>query len=234
VGHVARRRALGSGGRRTLCSRRRWRRRGRRWRGHGVAARSRGRHGRRGRRRKEQQRVEIALRVGGLAHPQMDVRRGQLPLACGIDRPDQVAFGNDNASSDGDGPEVYERHRVSVRRLDRHRLSGDGHGAGKHHRSGGRRNDGCADRGADVDPTVLPRRVRVRVIEGERRQDRAGDGPAPAQRRSRGEKHCDARENDQPFDGGNLRCQECKLEATVARTAGSCQNWIQRCYKELR
>ena len=151
-----------------------------------ISARSRRRHRDRVGAGQEQLRVDIALRVWGLPDAEVDVRHRQLRNAARVDGADRIALPDRRPAPDRERAEVHERHRVPIRRLDRHRLARGRHGSGERNRAGRRREDGRPHRRADVDPAVLSRRVRVRTVERERRQDGPRHRPAPAQRRSRG------------------------------------------------
>jgi hypothetical protein len=155
------------------------------------------RHGRRrrgvpaGRRRRdrarlrggqEQQRVDVALCVCGLPDAQVDVRGRQLRLAARVDRTHGVAFVHRNPAPDRIRAEMHERDRVSVERLDRHRLAAHRHGSGIRDRAGRRSDNRGPDGRADVDSAMLPGSVGVHAVERECRQHRPGHGPAPTQR----------------------------------------------------
>lgn len=166
------RRLLGNG-----LRRRRGLRRSRRC-GRSVGGRRRGGREGRGRsrlglrsvgrpRRQEAQRVEVAVRVRSEANAEMDVRPGDSRLPTRPDRPDDPPFNNGRPSRRADRSQLDERHRVPVRRLNRHAFATRRHRPGKadrpthgrpHRRSQGR---------SDVDAAVLPAGVGV-VAEFER------------------------------------------------------------------
>jgi hypothetical protein len=79
----------------------------------------------------ERQRIEVTLRIIGMAHPEVDERHGQLGLAARADRAYDLALRDGVAAADGVRPEVHERDRVAVRRRDRQRLAAAGHRAGE-------------------------------------------------------------------------------------------------------
>jgi hypothetical protein len=130
----------------------------------GLGSRSRGRLGLRGLgrpRRQEAERVEIAVRVRREANAEMDVRRRGFWLSARPNRPDDRAFRNPRAARYSDRPQLDERDRVPLRRLDRHAFATRRHRSGKadrptrggaHRRSQGRSN---------VDAAVLPAGVGV-------------------------------------------------------------------------
>jgi hypothetical protein len=158
---------------------------GRRGRGRGrISSRSRGLHRARVGGGQEQLRVDVALWVPGLTDAEVDIRHRQLRNATRVDRANRFAFPDDRPAPDREGAEVHERHGIPVRRLDRHRLAGSRHGSSERDGPRGRRDDGRPHRRTDVEPAVLSRRVRVRAVERERRQDGPGHRPAPGQCRS--------------------------------------------------
>ena len=193
LGRVRGRRRAGRGGRgggrssRDRCSHRRSRR------GGSVTGRRR----RRGRRRatgdgtasdggavgdtdgQEPSRVEIALLVARDPDTQVDVRRRHLGVAAGADRPDRVALGNRCTLRDEDRAEMGERDCVPVPGEDRDTLAGGGDGPGERDRTALRRDNCCARVAGDVDPAVLPGRIRMSRIEGKRLDDVARSRPGP-------------------------------------------------------
>ena len=170
-------------------NRRRWRRGGRRRAADRIGHRSRLRRwlrprpGRRRRvlRRQEGQRIEIALRVVGESHPEVDVRHRQLGLAARADRADELPLRDGVAAPDDVRPEVNERHRIAVGSRDRHRLAADRHRPRERDRARDGSNHRCPGGRADVDPTMLSGGIWVRAVEREEREHRALHGPAPAE-----------------------------------------------------
>jgi hypothetical protein len=85
------------------------------------------RPGRRGRRlgrrsrREQRRRIDVALRIVGAAHAQVDVRHLHLGIARGAECPHRFSLGDPVAGADEGRPEVKQRHRVAVCRPDRHR-----------------------------------------------------------------------------------------------------------------
>jgi hypothetical protein len=108
--------------------RRRWH--GRRRRG---GLRCRRLHGRRRlhRRRQEEERVEVALRVGGPAHAEVHVRHRVLGHAARADGTHGGPFGDRRAPFDRQRSEMQQRHGVAVGRLDRDRAPARRHRPGK-------------------------------------------------------------------------------------------------------
>jgi hypothetical protein len=135
-----------------------------------------------GERRQEEERVEVPLRVGGVADAEVHVRHGLLGQSARTHRTNRVTLGDGRPAPNGHGAEMEQRDRVAVRRLD-----GDGPPAGRH--GSGERDDAasrCDNRGTssrpDVDPTVETARVRIGA-EAERVQNRPLHWPGPPLRR---------------------------------------------------
>ena len=141
--------------------------------------------------RQEPCRVEVPLLVGVEPNAQMDVGLVHLGISARSDCPDAVAFGDCRALLNGDRSEVCERHVVSVCGLDGDRLAAGRHRARERHDSGGGSHYSGARAAADVEAAMLPRRIGLSAIEGERLQDRAVGRPGPGARRGRGgERNC--------------------------------------------
>jgi hypothetical protein len=85
----------------------------------------------------------------------MDVGLGMLQLPARADGRHGCAFGDSGALLDPKRPEMEERHRVSVERLDRQRPSAPGHRPGERDRTCGRRAHRSAGHCRDVDAAVL-------------------------------------------------------------------------------
>jgi hypothetical protein len=159
-------------------------RRGRRgwcWRNGALAAA--GRLDRPGRRTgQEQQRVEVSLLLGSLANPEVHVGDVELGNAAGPDGADRISLLHGLSPPHVVRAEVHQGRGVAVRRLDRDGLAATRDAAGERDGPGGGRHDGSPGIGPDVDPSVLSRRVRVRLIERERAQHGARHRPGPAER----------------------------------------------------
>lgn len=131
---------------------------------------------------KKRQRVDVAVRFGGQADPEVDVRLDPLGVAARADRADGLSFLDRSPCRHADRSEMDERDRVAVGRANRQaepfarKLPGKRHDARR----------GSLDVGAcvsgDVDPTMLAARVRI-VLGDERAEHRAFDGPRPGRRR---------------------------------------------------
>ena len=77
------------------------------------------------------------------------------------DLADDPSFSDRAAARDGDRSELEQRHGVAVGRLDRQRAAPGRNGADERDDACGRRPHGVAGGGADVDSTMLARRVLV-------------------------------------------------------------------------
>jgi hypothetical protein len=128
----------------------------------------------------EAQRVHVPIRLGAPPHAEIHVGHGQLHHAALTDGPDGVALRQARAATHSDRAEMHERDRVTILRLDRDRPAAHRHDPGEGNHAGRRGEHGCSRRGADVDPAVLARRIRV-VAEQEGPQHRALHRPGPAQ-----------------------------------------------------
>jgi hypothetical protein len=162
--------------------------------------RRRRRVGRPGRRAfgQEEQRIEVSLRVVGPPNPEMDVRHVVLGLATRPDGADVLGLADGVAAPNGDRPEMRQRHRQTVRGLNRQALAADGDASGIRDRSGSRRGHVCARGCADVDAPMLTRRIGV-ATEHERLEHRPVDRPRPRSgRRRRDECQDDDQDRDEP------------------------------------
>ena len=183
-----------------------WRRRGRgRCRnGRGRCGRSAGRsrrrcrcdgwngrrsRGRSNRRRQEQQRIDVAVRILGAPDAEVDVWYVVLDLSGRTDRADDRLLAHGLAAPNARRTEMRQSDGVPVGRLDRHDFAAYRHGAGERDGAGRGRKDGLAGPSADVDSAVLARGVRV-VAEDEFLEYRTLDGPGP---RSRGRRDHEGR-----------------------------------------
>jgi len=221
IGHI-RRRVRGRRRRRGRGRIRGSRRRRRCVGGRGCHRRSRRRR-RRGRgRREEQERVEIALRIGGTADAEVDVRRGDLRDAARAYRPDDGALGDRRVPRHRDRAEMCERHRESVGRVDRHRQPARRHRAGEAHDPAHGRAHRRPRVRADVDAAMLAARVRVRLVVREPLEHRPVDGPRP---RARGGHPEDEQQNEPPESPHvhRLRCPISKRAEDASSGVGCCQ-----------
>jgi hypothetical protein len=126
-------------------------------------------------------RVDVAVRVGGQAHAEVDVGLGAFGLAARADRADDFALCDCSPHSNGDRPQVNQGDRIAVLGTDRQAAALMGNLAGERHDSGHRSAHLSARRRADVDSTVLPASVRV-VTGDEGPEHGAVDRPAPSGR----------------------------------------------------
>jgi hypothetical protein len=130
-------------------------------------------------RRKQGLWVDVALILVCVSHAELDVGTANLSIAARPNRPDRIPLGHRGSFGHGDGTELCERHRPSVRGEDRDRLAAPRNRAGERNDATGRREDRFALGASHVDPTVLARAVWMVRIEGERQQDRAAGRPGP-------------------------------------------------------
>jgi hypothetical protein len=159
----------------------------------------------RSRRGQEEKRVEVSLLVGGSPNPEIDVGHVQLGDAARADGSHRFALAHGGSAPHAERAEVHERDGVAVRGLDRHDLAAARDAARERDRSRGGRDDRSPRRGADVDPAVLARRVRVAGIEGKPDQHRPCHRPGPGERRSRDDQGGGSCESEQAhLDGPPL------------------------------
>jgi hypothetical protein len=191
------------GGRRGRRSRRRsgHRRRQRRLgfglpRGHG--------RGDGGTRRQERQRIDVALVLRRRAQTEEDVRLGMIRHAARPDGADDGPLGDGGPTRDRNRPEVHQRRRVPERSLDRDRLAAGRHGAGECDDALCRREHVRPGRRAEVDPAVLPARIRMSTIEREGTEDRPVDGPRPRLRGRREQECAEHHETESPDHEASL------------------------------
>jgi hypothetical protein len=131
--------------------------------------------------RQEKQRIEVALLVRRQPDSEMDVRVRQFRLAARADGAHEGSLGDRLPSPHGVRAQMHERDGVSVLGPDRHGLSARGHPTRERDRARHRGGDRAAALGADVDSSMLARRVRVFAVEREEGEHRAADGPGPAE-----------------------------------------------------
>jgi hypothetical protein len=129
----------------------------------------------------QQLRVDVAVRVGGQAHAEVDVGLGAFGLPAWPDRADDFALCDSSPRSDRDRSQVNQGDRVAVLRADRQAAPLTGNLARERDDPGHRSAHVCARRRADVDSAVLPASVRV-VTGDEGPEHGAVDRPAPSGR----------------------------------------------------
>ena len=112
-------------------------------------------------RRQQRERVDVALRLRGHAHTEMDV--GTIPFrhAAGSSPCHGQALTDSVALPHPQLTQVRERDGVPGGRENGNRLALRGDGAGEAHRPGRRREDLLSRVGADVDAAMLAGRVRI-------------------------------------------------------------------------
>ncbi len=166
--------------------------------------------------RQEEERVHIAVRVRGDAHSEIDVRLCELWDPARANRPDDLSLTDGNAPPHRVRPEVQQRDRVAVRGLDRDGLTAPRNRSGERNSSRLWRADRCPGRGPDVDPPMLPRRVRIRA-KREGRQDRPGNRPAPAECRRREDQRSGCDQEDEDAQEPTSVVTDENAQANVAR-----------------
>ena len=141
---------------------------------------------RRGSRRREhgqeRERIEIALVVRRVANAEVDVRHIELGRTARAYGPDDGALVDARTARDADRAKMREAHGEPGRRLDRERLAVRRHRPREAHDAGSRRKHRRARSRADRDAAVLARVIWMRLIEGERLENRPLDGPGPRAR----------------------------------------------------
>jgi len=160
--------------------------------------------------RQERERVEVALGIGGRADAEVDVWPVVLGRPARTDRRDDRPFRHRRALRDPERAEVRERDGEPTRRLDRDRLAARRNRARERHDAAHGREHRRAGRCTDVDAAMLPARIRLRPVEGERLQDRPGDGPGPGTRQGREEEKQDR--SEPPHVEPPPCCQICQPE----------------------
>jgi hypothetical protein len=162
------------------------------------------------------QRVDIALRIAGHAHPEVDIGLVALHVATRTDRPDGGSFLHERAAHDADRAKVDERRRECGRRLDRDSLPAARDGARERDDAVRRGENGRAGRSTEVDAAVLATCIRVGSIEREGPKHRPLDGPSPALRgRHRQRAGAHDQDNESPHNSSFVARFE--NETTVTR-----------------
>jgi hypothetical protein len=127
-------------------------------------------------RRQQPERIDIAVRLIGLADAEIHVRFARVS-----DRRDDVSLAHRQPPGDRGRTEALQRHGVPVGGANRDRLSAGRNGAGEADRSGCRRMHRRPGGSADVDAAVLAAGVGV-VTKDEWSKHRPVDGPGPGER----------------------------------------------------
>jgi len=109
----------------------------------------------------------------------MDERHRDRRVVCRTDGPHGVTLGHGHADPGRDRAQMRQGDREPVGRCDGDRPARPRHHAGERHDAACRRLDDRAEIGADVDPAMLARRVRIGRIEHERLQHRPLHRPGP-------------------------------------------------------
>jgi hypothetical protein len=101
-----------------------------------------------------------------------------LDLAARPDRSDRSTLDDLGSTVHAGDPQMGQGHRIAVGGLDRDHPAADGHGSRKRDGAAGRRRHCLAGGSSDVDPAMLPGRVRI-VTERESLQQRSVHRPGP-------------------------------------------------------
>jgi hypothetical protein len=129
-------------------------------------------------RREQAERIDVAMRIGGNPHAEVDVRGEGDGVGALADGADDGALGDDAAAQDADRAELEKRDRIAVRALDRDRAAATRDHADEGHVAPDRRAHRAPHRTADVDAAVLAARIDV-VAEDEGPQHLPLDRPCP-------------------------------------------------------
>lgn len=154
-------------------------------------------------RRKQRQRIDVALRIARRTNAEVHVR---LTVASSARHRDSVSLTHCLTASHLDRAEVKQGCRVAVRRPDRDRLAAARNGADKRDSAVGRRKHRSPGRSSEIDAAMLPRLVRRRVVEVERPEHRAVNRPGPRARSGRERERTQNHEQESPHEA-LLRCQ---------------------------
>ena len=189
---------------------------------HRIRHRRLARRKRLGERRQEKERIEVPLRVGGLADAEVHVRDGLLGHPARARRTNRVTLGDGRPAPDGHGAEMQHRDGVPVRRLDRDCPAAGRHGSGERDDAASRRDDRGTSSRADVDPTVETARVRIGA-EAERVQNRPLHGPGPPVRRCGRDERGHRGAAREPRDHKSDLLPVLQTALTVASSSNRCQ-----------
>jgi hypothetical protein len=130
--------------------------------------------------RQERQRVEVPVRLGGQPNSEVDRRHAPFPGA-ELGFGDHVSLRDRGARAHGEGAEMEKSDGVPVLGPERDRPPAAGHRSRECDHARDWREHVLCRCGRELDPAVLPGRVRV-AVDMERPQHRAGHRPAPGRR----------------------------------------------------
>lgn len=177
--------------------------------------------------REQRRRIDVSLRIGGDADPEVDVWHLVLGRSARPDSSHESPFPDDLSLAHADAAEMDERHGVAVLRLDRHDLAARAHRAGERHDSAGR----CAHRGialvADVDASMLAARIRV-IAEREGFEHLARRRPCPRMCRGWKRGHDNDREDDHERAHRSSFCSLTGQRDYRSASCGRCQFRIRQ------
>jgi hypothetical protein len=185
-----------------------------------------------GPRRKQGQRIDVALVPPGQANAEIDERLGQVARSARADDADRGALGDRLAALHGDRPQVLQRRGVTVTRLDGEGLAPTRDGPGERHDAADRSGDRRRGRCAEIDSAVLSGQVWMRRVERERAQHRAVDRPRPGQRAGHRTCQRDEEQDSQSPHDLLLCCQFCE-RPNRNKAASRCQYWLQGTVVEI-
>jgi hypothetical protein len=167
----------------------------------------------------EPERIDVAVRLVGLADAQVDVR-----LGCLSNRPHDVSLAHRERPRDRGGTEALQRDGVTVGGADRDRLPTRRDDAGKADRSGCRRAHRRPGRSADVDAAVLAAGIGI-VTKDEGSKHRPVDGPGPGERGLHAdlERDEDRKQQGEAFHRHSSSLSNLRTSTSVARRPPRCQ-----------
>lgn len=195
--------------------------------GHGLLARLRWWDGLGSAPRRQQgERIDVALRLRGQSHAEVQVRRLVLRLPAWPDRADHVALRDRGPDTHGDRAQVHKRDREAVGRADRQRQARSRNGSSKADDARLRCPHVRARRRSDVDAPVLAAGIRV-VVEREASEHRPVGRPAPGARSRR--RH--QRSHDRKCDG---ECVVARFENHAWRMVTAWSAVVNFDYREPR
>jgi len=207
--------------RRDGCRSRRGRSRGRQL---GGRRRGRGWSHRRPGHRQERERIEVALRIPDVTDAEVHVGHVELDGPTRAGRADLVSFRDRVVFLHAERAQVRQAHGQAGRSLDRDGLSVRCDRAGEADDAA----CGCEHRravvGADRDPSVLSRGVRMSLVEREGLEERAAHGPRPGARagheeHERERNRCESSHAEPP----PLLSELSTMRAHASSGAGCCQ-----------
>jgi hypothetical protein len=157
----------------------------------------------------ERQWVDVALRVRCRADAEIDVRLRQVRIVGVAGGPDDRPLVHAGPARHRDRAEMEQGHGRRGRRLDRDRPAAVRDRSRERHDALRGRAHGLSRRRRDVDPPVLPGRVRVLPVEAESPDHLAVHGPRPGTCGCREGERAQEQDAESPHSF-LLRCQNCE------------------------